>query len=666
MRGQPNRLAADTAGPFAGSAIDRDRPLAFRLDGRRIEGFAGDSVLSAVLAAGIDSLGQRHDGPMALSSRFAPAIIAAERAHDPQQALAMAQTPATDGADYLTLPARPRWQAQLRRWLPPRSTLGLALAEGAALPLPFMANIGTGAAPAEVIVVGGGVAGMAAAVAAAAAGLSVILLEAAPRLGGSARLFGTLEGEESADASLLRLGAAIAGSGSITVLTRALVFAARPGAVRAHLTDTDAAHPRGRVLTLQARHIVFATGSTERLPVFAGNRLPGTVGVREAWDMAQHYGVWCGQSALLATASNVAYRLAMLARDAGIAVPRILDSRTQPQSRFIEFSKAYGITLAAGTSIAEARPGPQRRGLAIQAQLRVGRFNRDEPLLMADRLVLCGGWQPDLALWHSAGGSSGWDDRGQRLAPGQGPEGLVLAGNAAGYRGHQACLASGAAAIEHLLGRAVPAIAELEVDPIYESPDGPTPIADIPARPGAPAFLDGGRSGVVRPLAPAPAAGWLGGRPPAYRGSLADGPLALHAADIAAGVQLGAIAAERAGPLARQRVAMIAMGSTAEPTLPTKAPLVPDFLAGRFGDKAEMWLIRPDEARSIEPGALIQPNGDVTDPLAAIGVVLRPAEGGTLVLLAASHARAGQSLTVREHGRAIAVRLVAPHDGGAD
>ena len=76
MRGQPNRLAAETSGPFSGSAIDRSQPLQFRLDGRLINGFAGDTVLSAAIAAGIDTLGRRSGGAVALSTRCAPAIIA--------------------------------------------------------------------------------------------------------------------------------------------------------------------------------------------------------------------------------------------------------------------------------------------------------------------------------------------------------------------------------------------------------------------------------------------------------------------------------------------------------------------------------------------------------------------------------------------------------------
>jgi sarcosine oxidase, subunit alpha len=663
MRGQPNRLAAATAGPFSGTAIDRSRALQFRLDGRTITGFAGDTVLSAVLAGGIEAVGRRAGEALALSTRFAPAIVPQALADAPHHALAMERTPATAGAEYVTLAPRRRRAIidGIRRLIAPSTTLGLDLDRPAAMGQPWTSVIGAVETPADVIVVGGGVAGMAAAVAAAEAGLSVILMEASPRLGGYSRLFGTLDGEETADASFVRLGGAVLGSPNIAALTHASVFAARPGAVRVHITDTPETGPSARIVELHARHIVLATGSTERLPVFAGNRLPGTVGIREAYDLAQHYGVWCGQSALFATVSNAAYRLAMLARDAGIEVPRIIDARQQPQSRFIEFSKAYGITLAAGTIIADARPAAQGRGLDVSYQLAVGGFSHSEPSLRVDRLVVCGGWQPELSLWHMAGGQSHWNQQAQRLEGDAGPEGLVLAGNAAGYLGHQACLDSAQAAIAALLGREHGAVEEHGVEQIYESPDAPTPIAPQSNASGAACFLDAGRSCIERPqTASAPKAGWLPMGAEAHDWPLAEGAQALATSDIAAGVQFGAIAPEHAGEVARERVAMVAIDlrpTDDARTVPLPS-LVPDYLAGRFGADAQLWLIKPNDSRRLEAGALIQPNSDASDPALAIGVVLRDGENGSIALLAADFARNGQTAAVREPGRATAVQLV--------
>ena len=51
MTHQPNRLPE-------GGRIDRARPLAFRYDGQSYEGFAGDTLASALLANGVSLIGR--------------------------------------------------------------------------------------------------------------------------------------------------------------------------------------------------------------------------------------------------------------------------------------------------------------------------------------------------------------------------------------------------------------------------------------------------------------------------------------------------------------------------------------------------------------------------------------------------------------------------------
>ncbi len=70
MKGQPNRLGAGRQHALQGSAIDRSKPLKFRLDDRTICGFAGDTVLSALLASGLDSVGKLGGQPVGLSGRL--------------------------------------------------------------------------------------------------------------------------------------------------------------------------------------------------------------------------------------------------------------------------------------------------------------------------------------------------------------------------------------------------------------------------------------------------------------------------------------------------------------------------------------------------------------------------------------------------------------------
>ena len=41
-----------------GGIVDRDRPISFTFDGRKVEGFAGDTIASALLANDIKLIGR--------------------------------------------------------------------------------------------------------------------------------------------------------------------------------------------------------------------------------------------------------------------------------------------------------------------------------------------------------------------------------------------------------------------------------------------------------------------------------------------------------------------------------------------------------------------------------------------------------------------------------
>lgn len=662
MRSKPHRLEADSHHQLQGRAIDRTQPLQFQIDGRTVSGFAGDTVLSALLAAGIDTVGERGGVPLALSARHAPTIAPAGQAHDHRRHLPLERTLAAPGAEFVTAPHRRNGHPFARLTRRGSRSLGVDLDRPDALARPWLGSAGEAGPEVDLIVVGGGVAGMSAALTGAKRGLRVALIEAAARLGGTASLFGTLDGEETPQHNIARLSEAISKSDAISVLTSAEVFALRSGVVRLHQVQLRDGASTTRVVDLRAPNIVLATGALERLPVFPGNRLPGVSGALEAYEMAERYGVWTGGTALIATSSSPAYRLAMLAADAGITVPRIMDSRPSPQSRFIEFSKAYGITLAVGT-IAQTVVPTKKGGLQVTPQLAMEALSRTEPTLTVDRLVVSGGWQPELTLWHMAGGTSEWNAIHARLDPQTGPQGIALAGSAAGWISRRACLASGSDAVDALLGRSRQLVEELLIDPIYETPDDAAPIGAVPDDTGHPAFLDAGWRYIERPRQRAARIpGWLPFRRSQSGWSLAETPHPLDIAEIAAGVQLGAIPAASAGIVAQERVAMVVIEAERDPADDPRAPLPlpPAYLHGRYRG-ATLWLAAPEESRTVETGALIYANADETDPLKAIGVVARPINGQAVVLIKGSE---GQSASVRESGRAIAIRLVSPYRDG--
>lgn len=656
MRPQINRLPDTTPKGLAGGAIDRNRPLRFRLDGRIISGFAGDTLLSAALASGIDTLGTHEGRPIGLTLRANPAIIHASLANDPQRALPMARTPALDGAELITLGARR--SGPIARLFRPGRTLGLPLDLSHCLDRPWRSMTGRPEEHRDLVVVGGGVAGLSAALAGARAGLSVLLIEAQTELGGMSGLFGTQDGEDSPEDSMARLAADVRASDAITVWPGSRVFALRRGLVRVHRVETVNGAIHGRVIDVPANHIVLATGSLERLPIFAGNRLPGVTGTLEAFELARNFGVWPGQSCVVATSSNPAYRLAMLAADAGVAVGRIMDTRPQAASRFIEFSRAYGIIQSPGTVPVLASMSRSGPALSIKTD------RADAPPLPTDRLIVCGGWQPDLTLWHVAGGKSHWRADRHRIEA-LGPcDGLVLAGSAAGYLTRRGCIQSGADAIDQVLGRSRRPVEDTTIDPIYESPDAPASLgAEMDE--ATQAYLDGGTGLLQRPAPTRTKLAWPTRRRPVTHPAISEAPQPLAICDVAAGVDLGLIPPEAAGVVAQERVTMVPLGATdSAPDHATPMPTptdtqVPAYLAGRFGPDARVVRLTLKEARAIEPGALIYRSSDASHPLRAIGVVLRQRGHATFALVSARALSTGLPVSIRERGQVLSAKLEA-------
>jgi sarcosine oxidase subunit alpha len=650
MRLQLNRLPADTGKGLAGAHIDRSRPLSFTLNGRQVQGFAGDTVLSALLASGIDTLGTHAGQPIGLRAGAAPAIAYRNTGTGDPQALPMERTPAANGADYV-LVAEHAPAGFFARLFQPGRTLGLSLDQhGKSLVRPWRSLHGELQGQTELIVIGGGVAGMAAALAGANAGLAVTLIEASPRLGGTSGLFGTQDGESTPQENVDALTAEISLTDRITVLTQTEVFSITEGLVRAHQVQPLEGISQGRVIDLPTRFIVLANGALERLPVLSGNRLPGVTGALEAYELAYRYGIWPGRSWLIATSTNPAYRLGTILAETGITLDRILDSRDHASSRYIEFCKAYGIRQFPGTT-PQAVVG-QRSGGRLAVALPHG------DTVGVDRLVLCGGWQPDLSLWHIAGGRSRWNGKHQRLEPTGAVPGLILAGSAAGHFTRRGCVTSGIDAVDRLLGRPGRGVEDPVIDALYETPDGMMSAPD-PEEPVAPAYLDADEALLMRPAAPRKH--WSRflrpGRPAPVR-VLSEAPQPLSIGAISAGVSLGLIPPESAGIVAQERVALVPLARSEPDTAPVQElPEVPAYLADRFGPDARVVTLAHDASRQVGSGALIFANEDVVDARLAVGVVLRAVEGKTRALIAEEIATAAKPIIIRDLGQAFPAEI---------
>ena len=209
MSGQPFRQ-------LEGGLIDRDRPLAFRFDGRAYTGFAGDTLASALLANGVKVVGRsfkyhRRRGIFGAGVEEPNALIALREGNREEPNLRATAIELFDG---LTAASQNRWPSLdfdvggitniFSRFLPAGFYYKTFMWPGNAWMFYeriIRAAAGLGKAPTlgdpdyyerrfahcDVLVVGAGPSGLSAALAAGRSGARVILVDDGAALGGSLR-----------------------------------------------------------------------------------------------------------------------------------------------------------------------------------------------------------------------------------------------------------------------------------------------------------------------------------------------------------------------------------------------------------------------------------------------------------------------------------------------
>ncbi len=224
---------------------------------------------------------------------------------------------------------------------------------------------------ARVLVVGGGQAGRVAALAAATAGPGVVLVDEGVRLGSA-----ELEGVE------------------VLAPARAL------GIWEGNLVPIDA----GTVLyRYRAERIIVATGTVEQPLVFPGNDLAGVMlpdGIRR---LIRDFSLRPGQRAVVVAADDEGLEIAGDLREAGVAVPRVVDLREG--ARELE---------------ATGRGG------------RVKRVSVDGDAVDCDLVAVSGGRQPAYALLAEAGARVEYDDARGIFVPTDLPPGVEAIGSVTG------------------------------------------------------------------------------------------------------------------------------------------------------------------------------------------------------------------------------------------
>ncbi len=514
MSSQPSRLST-------GGRIDRSEPLSFTFNGREYEGYAGDTLASALLANGVHLVGRsfKYHRPRGIVSA------------GPEEPNALVRI----GAGGRALPNLPATMVELYHGLQAQSINcwpSVAIDFGAVnnllsalLPAGFYyktfmwpaagwmwyerfirraAGLGrTPAAPdpdryekrndhCDVLVIGGGPAGIAAALAAGGAGARVVLAEERAMLGGQLWFRGGHIAEADAGAWLREANSRLAAMPEVRTVTRATAvgyydhnLVTLLERVTDHLAPGPSRLPRQRLWKVRAKQVIVAAGAIERSLVFANNDVPGVMLASAAQRYAVEFGARPGRRAVVFTNNDSGYEAAQALAEAGVDVAAVVDVRAQPAA-----AAACRVAVRAGQALVAVH-GAKRVTAVDIAPLDVasGRITGAVETIACDLVCVSGGWDPAVHLYSQSGGRLAYDAEQHCFVPAQAAQPTRAAGAANGAFALADCVAQG-----HHAGLAAARDAGFAADASEIGARTPLRLPalwEIPARTGSPKkFVD--------------------------------------------------------------------------------------------------------------------------------------------------------------------------------
>jgi sarcosine oxidase subunit alpha len=445
-----------------GGLIERSKPLAFHFDGRRLTGYQGDTLASALLGAGVRVVGRsfkyhRPRGILCCGSEEPNALVELRTG-----ARSEPNTRATTVAlfDGLEAQSQNRWPSlafdvgAINSLLAPLFMAGFYYKTFMWPPVAWekvyeplirrAAGLGRASRQADpdryekvhafcdVLIVGAGPAGLAAALSAGRCGARVILCDEDFLLGG--RLNGEQREINGAPVAIWLGGVEqeLSGLPDVRILSRTSVFGMYDGGtfgalqrVADHLAVPEH-RPRQRLWKIVAKRVVLAAGAIERSLVFGGNDLPGVMLASAARTYLNRFAVRAGHRIAVYTATDSGWETAFDLAKAGVPVEAVVDSRSDVPSQLTAAAKRLDVPTFIGARVLRAQGGHGLRGILVEDQ--AGHRSR----ISVDTLAMSGGWNPNIALSTHLGGKSRWRGDISAYVPGDMPSSMTAVGAAGG------------------------------------------------------------------------------------------------------------------------------------------------------------------------------------------------------------------------------------------
>ena len=428
-----------------------NRKYRFSVDGKKYEGYKGDTLASAMIANGVKLMGRsfkyhRPRGCMSEDSHEPNAIVELRTGahkepntratmieiYEGMQASTQNRFPSlkfdvqsinqllspflTAGFYYKTF----MWPASF--WEPVyEKIIRKAAGLGSAATEPDPDTYEHAHAHCDILIVGAGPTGISTALAAAKTGGRVIIVEEKFNVGGMVSTLNNIDGMDAPQWCAENIEK-LKEMKNVKVMNRTVLFGyydhnmtVALERVTDHMADLSG-HlpnhlPRQRMWTIRAKEVVLACGAQERPLVFGNNDRPGIMLAGAVRLFIEKYGAIAGKKVVVATNNDEAYKTVEILRDVGVEVVAVVDARKK-QSEYVKEIKKKGVKVINDALPLKAHGRLNVKALSVQSSN--GKFIEK---ISCDCVAMSGGFSPDVHLASQTGAAPVWSEKIQGFVP---------------------------------------------------------------------------------------------------------------------------------------------------------------------------------------------------------------------------------------------------------
>ena len=422
-----------------GGAVNRQRPLNFRFNGRRYQGLEGDTLASALLANDVRVVGRsfkyhRPRGLLTCGPEEPNALVQLLSDGD-QPNLRATEIPLVEGLEAKSVNCWPSARFDIgavNDWLSPLFPAGFYYKTFMAGPWDFYSRFirkaaGLGLSPSErdpgryervfhhtdLLVVGAGPAGLRAAQVAASSGIDVMLIDMQMSPGGHLLFHPREIGGKTELQWIEDVTAELKDRPNVTWLQNTTAAGYYDhNMVLAVEHEPETAWLRERLWRVRAKKVMIATGAVERPLIFPGNDRPGVMLADAVARYVSRFAVVPGKCAVVYTNNSTAYAHLELLLKAGIAIKQVVDSRATPGEAELEVAQRNSVSVMTNARITHVEGRSVVKSVTIVSESGTKRVS-------CDLVCHSGGWNPLIHLYSHAGGKSVFNRDTAAFVPGE-------------------------------------------------------------------------------------------------------------------------------------------------------------------------------------------------------------------------------------------------------